>query len=275
MNGCLQNSGLPPWPWDVYIQPSTIMWTQQSLVALLATTATAVPYSAYILTPSSRTLVPASVYNVNGSVDSASSLTGSGGAATTFSGTSAVTYDFGKNIAGTISFNVGEVSGKSEYIGISFTESSLWINSQGCDATQDAGIDEALWFQVSPNNHYAASQEHQRGAFRYLNVYHNTSGSVELTALSVYFTSVPQLQESQLQSYTGFFNCEDNQLNRVWYAGAYTNQLCTIEPTAGDALVFLHVINSTTHVTKPLPWYNNHTIASKWTLPSPNMWTSL
>lgn len=57
----------------------------------------AIPYSEYILTPASRTLYPASVYNVNGTVENAEGLVGASGP-TTFSGPSAVTYDFGKNI---------------------------------------------------------------------------------------------------------------------------------------------------------------------------------
>jgi hypothetical protein len=99
-------------------------------------------YSEYILAPASRTLLPAIVHKVNGSVTNAASLTAPPANAT-FNGASAVTYDFGKNIAGIASFNVSTVTGTDEFIGISFTESSLWINSNGCDATADAGIDEA------------------------------------------------------------------------------------------------------------------------------------
>jgi hypothetical protein len=224
------------------------------------------PYSEYILTPASRTLIPATVHNVNGSVAHAASLTNPPGNAT-FKGTSAVTYDFGKNIAGIVSFHVSTVTGTGtdEFIGISFTESSLWINREGCDATADAGIDEALWFNVSSGGHYAASKVHQRGAFRYLNVYHNTSGTVELQGLSVYFTALPQVAEADLRTYSGYFHCNDEQLNRVWYAGAYTDQLCTIEPTAGDSLVHLGVVNSTQSIpaSRPLTWYYNYTIASK------------
>lgn len=222
------------------------------------------PYSEHILTPASRTLLPATVHNVNGSVAAAASLTTPPGNAT-FKGESAVTYDFGNNIAGIVSFNVSTATGTAEYIGISFTESSLWINSEGCDATADAGIDEALWFKVSSGGHYAASKAQQRGAFRYLNVYHNTSDTVEVEDLSVYFTALPQLAGKDLRSYPGYFHCNNEHLNRVWYAGAYTDQLCTIAPTAGDALVHLGEVNSTQTIpaSRPLTWYHNYTIASK------------
>ena len=233
------------------------------LASLVTPVAAAVPYSEYILTPSSKTLIPASVYNVNGTVENPQALTTTGSGVATFGAASAVTYDFGKNIAGIVSFNVSAVQGAGEYIGISFTESSLWINSEGCDATADSGIDEALWYTVSSGGSYTAEKEHQRGGFRYLNVYHNTSGSVELEHLSIYFTALPSKTDDEMQGYTGYFHSNDDGLNRVWYAGAYTNQMCTIDPTAGDSLVHLGVISSTTTVTSPLAWYNNYTIASE------------
>ena len=231
-----------------------------ALLTLLAL-ANAVPYAEYALTPRSRTISPVSVHTVNGTVNTANALTTSSGAAV-FHGTSAVTYDFGKNIAGNVSFNVSSSQGSDQFIGISFTESSLWINSNGCDATADAGIDEALWFSINGPGMHTASKEHQRGAFRYLNVYHNSTGSVAISDLSVYFTASPQVKDSSLGQYTGYFHSNDEQLNRIWYAGAYTNEMCTIDPTAGDALVWFEKINSTETITTPLAWYNNYTISN-------------
>ncbi|KIW91984.1 uncharacterized protein Z519_06966 [Cladophialophora bantiana CBS 173.52] len=232
------------------------------LFCSLSSRTSAVRYAEYILTPSSRTIYPVSVYNINGTVKNAAGLVNAKAAAT-FTGPSAATYDFGKNVAGIVSFDFnGSTDARDVYIGVSFTESSLWISSEGCDATADAGIDQTLWFEVSGTGHRQASEEHQRGGFRYLNVYHNSTTNVTLTNLSVYFTAVPQKTEADLQAYTGYFHTSDEQLNRVWYAGAYTNELCTIEPTAGDALNHLGAINSSSTINSPLPWYLNYTIAS-------------
>lgn len=176
---------------------------------------------------------------------------------------SARIYDFGKNIAGIVSFDANtSASAQDGFIGISFTESSLWINSEGCDAMADAGIDEALWFTVGNNRHQQASKEHQRGGFRYLNVYHNSSGETSVSNLSIQFTAIPQKAEGDLQDYTGYFHTNDEQLNRVWYAGAYTNELCTIDPTTGNSLIYLGEITSNDTQTAPLPWYLNYTIAT-------------
>ena len=103
-----------------------------ALLTLLAS-AHAVPYTEYALTPRSRTISPVSVHNVNGTVNTANALTTSSGAAV-FHGNSAVTYDFGKNIAGIVSFNVSSTGDLDQFIGISFIESPLWIKVM--DATR-------------------------------------------------------------------------------------------------------------------------------------------
>ncbi|KAG4027256.1 hypothetical protein MFRU_031g00060 [Monilinia fructicola] len=237
-------------------------------LVVVSTKVAAVPYEEYILTPNSRTLIPASVYNVNGSVISSEALTAIGGSGSaSFGPSSAVTYDFEKNIAGIVSFNVGSIDGDGDkdadqFIGISFTESSLWINENGCDATADAGIDEALWFPVTSGGYYKAETQHQRGGFRYMNVYHNTSGSVEVSNLTIHYTALPHKAENELKSYTGYFHSNDDQVNRVWYAGAYTNDMCTIDPTAGNSLVHLGVITSNSTITEPVTWWNNFTVAN-------------
>lgn len=234
------------------------------VTALAATASAQVPYSEYVLTPKSRVLRPALVHNINGTVLNAEQLISGQDADTTFIGPSAVTYDFGKNVAGLVSFNVTETTESDAFIGISFTESSLWINSEGCDATADAGIDQALWWNVANGSSYAAEKQYQRGGFRYLNIYHNTTGNVSLSNIEIYYTAIPQYSDEQLAQgiQRGYFHCEDEQINRVWYAGAYTNELCTIDPTAGNSLIYLGVVNSTSNITEPLPWYNNYTISN-------------
>lgn len=221
-------------------------------------------YSEYILTPRSRTLVPAQVYKVNGTVKNAAALAGTGGVSgvATFTGPSAVTYDFGKNVAGIVSFTTGAVDGPGEAIGFGFSESSLYISSEGSDATELVGIDELLWFPVSAGTFIAADKAHERGGFRYLSLYHNTSGSTDVTNLTVHFTAIPQVADDELGKYTGYFHCDDDKVNRVWYAGAYTCELCTIDPTAGNALPLLGT-SFPPGQRAPLPWYVNYTITGE------------
>jgi hypothetical protein len=177
-------------------------------VSLLSGLATAAKYEEYILAPRSRTIYPAKVHGYNGSISGTDSLIGDAGGQAVFDGVSAVTYDFGINIAGFVTLKIGDVD-EDQSIGLTYTESSLWISNISSDATEDAGMDEPYWF-------------------RYLTLVHNTTGSITVESVSVYYSAMPHYEESQIANYTGYFHCDDELLNRIWYAGAYTNQLCTV-----------------------------------------------
>jgi hypothetical protein len=196
-------------------------------ILLLSGVVTAAKYEEYILAPRSRTLYPAKVHGFNGSISGADTLIGSAGGDAILDGVSAVTYDFGKNIAGLVTLQIGKVD-EDQFIGLTYTESSLWISNISSDATQDAGMDEPYWFQPTEGGNYMTDRDHERGGFRYLTLVHNTTGSIAVESVSVYYTAMPHYAEDQIANYTGYFHCDDELLNRIWYAGAYTNQLCTV-----------------------------------------------
>ncbi|KAF8847178.1 Six-hairpin glycosidase [Acephala macrosclerotiorum] len=220
----------------------------------------AIPYSEYILAPETRTLYPAAVHKVNGTVTNAASLIGSSTGSAVFYGNSSVTFDYGKNIAGVVSVTIANSSSPDALIGLTYTESSLWINGQASDATADAGLDEVLWLPVGKGpGTYTVERYHERGAFRYLSLVNNGSASIVVTSVVTNFTAAP-LQN--LREYAGYFHSNDELLNRIWYAGAYTNQICNIDPHYGNALVHLGKIFSNQTISLPQTdtWYNNATI---------------
>lgn len=231
--------------------------------ALLATACLGIPYEEYILAPSSRDLVASSVYQVNGSVTNAQALVQSDSKEdTTFHGPASVTLDFGRNIAGTVSFEIISASSQDAFFGLTFTESHLYISSEACDARADAGLDSPLWFAVGQRNgKYASEKKHDRGAFRYMTLVTNSTGEVSLRDVQVKFSAAPS---QDLRAYTGYFHSNDELLNRIWYAGAYTTQMCTIDPTTGNALPFVGIINETDTITLPetVPWYSNATVSN-------------
>lgn len=221
-------------------------------------------YSQYILAPDSRTVYPAAIYRVNGSVSNANSLLASSSpnGNATLKGNSSITFDYTKNVGGVVSITVASSSPPGTVLGVTFTESSLWINGQACDATADAGLDTPLWIDVGNGpGTYSVGREFERGAFRYLSLVSNSSAEVQVTSVAVNFTAAPT---QDLQNYSGYFHSDDELLNRVWYAGAYTCQLCSIDPTHGNSLIWLKVINSTEVIELPetILWYNNYTITN-------------
>jgi hypothetical protein len=229
---------------------------------LMVAASSGVPYEQYILAPKSRNLIPVSVHSVNGSVANAKSLTQSSGDGATFRGVSSVTYDFGKNVAGLVSLDVGHASSSSAFLGVTFCESSLYISNQASDGTADAGLDTPLWFPVGKGaGEYTPEEKYLRGGFRYLTVVSNTTATVPVHSLRVNYTAAP---DQDLRAYTGYFHSDDDLVNKIWYAGAYTNQLCTINPKHGNSLVHLGEISSSDHIELPETdtWWNNYTITN-------------
>ncbi|CAG7930480.1 unnamed protein product [Penicillium olsonii] len=236
------------------------MYLATLLLGPLTVAASLVPYDKYILAPKTRDLVPTSIHNVNGSVTNAISLTRPSGNAT-FHGVSSVTYDFGINVAGLVSLNVTSASSSSAFLGVTFSESSLWVNELASDATGDSGLDTPLWFPVGEGpGEYRPEEKHIRGGFRYLTIVSNTTATVQVNGVRVNYTAAPS---QDLHAYTGYFHSDDELINKIWYAGAYTNQICTIDPKQGNSLVHL-MDDSSTEIELPetATWWNNYTITN-------------
>jgi hypothetical protein len=233
---------------------SALVHTQWTL---LATAATQVPFHEYVLAPTSRVVRPVSIYKTGDNVGNAAALlknsatSSQSNQSTSFAGNgSYVTLDFGKNIAGRVSFQVDAVSGSSDSIGFTFSESSMYISAQHCDGVTDGAFDLPQWFNNTTPGRWEAGHDFQRGGFRYLTVIHNTTGSIDISDVTVYWTTSPEMEDPA--AYTGYFHSDSEKLNRVWYAGAYTNQICSADPTTGVALG------------APVAgWYYNYTISSK------------
>ncbi len=69
------------------------------------------------------------------------------------------------------------------------------------------------------------------GGFRYLWVYPLSPGSITLQRAWVEYT--PHIPES-LDS-VGYFLCSDEMLNRTWFSGLHTVEMCTINPKLGGS----------------------------------------
>ncbi|KAK2595734.1 hypothetical protein N8I77_013759 [Diaporthe amygdali] len=206
---------------------------------LLAADAAQFPFDEYILAPISRVISPVSIYQTGGNVENAAALLTSSRSAlqghhsTSFAGNgSYVTLDFGKNVAGRVAFQVDAVSGSSDSIGFTFSESSMYISAQFCDAVTEGAFDLPQWLNDTTPGYHEAGHDFQRGAFRYLTIVHNSTETISLSNVTVYWTTSPEM--NSLTAYTGYFHSDNEKLNRVWYAGAYTNQICSTDPTTGD-----------------------------------------
>lgn len=185
------------------------------MLAFAVAAAAAAPYHEYILAPPSRTIRPVSIFRTQDPVTSETDLldadasTGQGLVLHAFN--SSVTYDFGKNIGGWVNLAVLSSNGS---VGVTFSESSLWVSSAACDATANSGLDAPLVFNVTNPGTYTAPANKERGAFRYLTVVNLGDPEIEIHDLWVHFTAMPHWNDDALQNYTGWFHSNDDRLNR-------------------------------------------------------------
>ncbi|MFE2427668.1 trehalase family glycosidase [Streptomyces sp. NPDC059373] len=181
--------------------------------------------------PTSRTVRPTAVYATSGSVANPQNVLS--GQSTRISGSqSAVTLDFGKEVGGLATLSFGSASDNSQQVGLAFSESSLYVGNTS-DASSGGNADGAIYGAAPANGTYTMPTARLRGGFRYLTVFLNTSGWVDLKGVSIDFTAAPG--KSDPADYANYFYSSDDLLNRIWYAGAYTVQLDTIASNQGRA----------------------------------------
>ncbi|NRQ49187.1 alpha-L-rhamnosidase C-terminal domain-containing protein [Aeromicrobium stalagmiti] len=188
------------------------------------------PWQAYNYSPSSRTVAPTAIHSTVGDVSRPSAVLKH--RTTRISGAgSAVTVDFGKEVGGIVSLDFTGSSGPQQ-VGLAFSESSMYVGTSSDASTGGPrSRDGSLIADVDGRTRYRMPQAYQRGGFRYLTIYLESGGHVDLDKISLHFTAAPAMKK--LDDYANYFYSSDDLLNRIWYAGAYTTQLNTIDPKSG------------------------------------------
>jgi hypothetical protein len=155
----------------------------------------------------------------------------SGGAAELEGQGSYLVLDFGKEVGGIVSLQFGDASDGAQRLAMAFSESSLYMGLASDSSSGGSAPDGFLTVNVNPHGQYVVPTAELRGGFRYLTIGLTTGGMVQLSGVILQFTAAPAL--SDLRAYQGSFQSSDDLLNRIWYAGAYTVQMDTIDPQQG------------------------------------------
>ena len=196
-------------------------------VASAALSAAAPTVSNY--SPTSRTLTPTGLYNYTGTVTAPANVLS--GNPTRISGAgSTLSLDFGKEVGGLVTLSFGATSDANQRVGLAFSESSLYVGTSS-DASSGGNPDGAIHGAAPANGTYVMPTARLRGGFRYLTVFLDTGGWVNLKAVTLNFTAAPG--KTDPSAYANSFSSNDPLLNKLWYAGAYTVQLGTIAPNQG------------------------------------------
>jgi hypothetical protein len=189
------------------------------------------PWDALNYSPTSRTVKPTAVHATTGNVANPQNVLN--GQPTRISGAgSSLVLDFGKEVGGLVTLSFGAASDGGQRVGLAFSESSLYAGTAS-DASSGGNPDGAIYGAAPANSTYTMPAARLRGGFRYLTVFLNSSGWVDLRGVSLNFTAAPG--KANPAAYANYFYSSDDLLNRIWYAGAYTVQLDTIASNQGRA----------------------------------------
>ncbi|KAH7420150.1 Six-hairpin glycosidase-like protein [Cadophora sp. MPI-SDFR-AT-0126] len=186
------------------------------------------PWDSYNYSPASRTVTPISIFNEDFTVLSSYLRTAN-------LSSNVLIYDFGKEVGGIVTIQY-KASGSGE-LGIAFSEARNWTGraSDGSNGRYVPRADGALFTKVTTtsNGSYTMPDASMRGGFRYLSVFTTTDHmiNVEVTKITLELSFQPTW--SNLRAYSGYFHSNDELLNRIWYAGAYTLQTNSVPPNTG------------------------------------------
>ncbi|KAK3378385.1 Six-hairpin glycosidase-like protein [Podospora didyma] len=204
-----------------------------------------------------------------------------------------LTLEFDENIAGRVCLDVSGIGSNGKgvvVLQLAYSESS-WFAGPVPDATTDRQErDLPLDFEVSGEGTVCVGKEFVRGAFKYLTIslpYRRKQeeneekgwkgmgqkvlgmmtgttstrdeGWVRIASVWVNCTAFPSQKNGR--AYTGYFYSSNDLLNRIWYAGAWTLQLSTLDPKEGSALIDYNRLID--HNKSPIgSWYSNFTISN-------------
>jgi hypothetical protein len=185
------------------------------------------PWDRFNLSPRSRTVRPVATHPRPGAP---TVLHGQG---------SSVTFDFGQETGGFVTLAFAAATDADQAVGLTYSELSTYVGTASSDGSNGGSNNEPpVRYAVMPgasvstrtdtplagaSDAAAADPASQlRGGFRYLTVVNETGGTISITDVSVEVTFAPNAED--LRAYPNYFHCDDDLLNRIWYAGAYTVQ---------------------------------------------------
>jgi len=189
----------------------------------------------YILSPSSSMVFPLRVLQADGKIDHPEAILARDGIAAhlerqAIGPPARLIVDFGREVGGFLT--IKSLKSNSPALSIAFSES--------IDFLEPAGDLAAAAFTGTSERHFHVPQAAPelwkdpliRGGFRYLIISLDGVGWVDIDAVWCEFTSFLGTPET----FRGYFLSDDDLLNRAWYAGVYTVDMCTIKARTGTPL---------------------------------------
>jgi hypothetical protein len=198
-------------------------------IAAVPSAASARPadWARYVLGPATSHVTPVRVVSTAGQVSNAQGLVDPSHGPATLSYSPGgkppvVLLDYGKDVGGLPYFQVNAASG-APTLRAAYSEAEQFAGPDGDGVTPlpRPGLDTTRHDDHRVSAPGTISETVLQGGERFQYLTLTTPGSVTLRGVGIEFTAFRATPEK----YQGWFLSSDDQLNRIWYAGAYTAQL--------------------------------------------------
>ncbi|MFC1408948.1 alpha-L-rhamnosidase C-terminal domain-containing protein [Streptacidiphilus sp. N1-12] len=181
-------------------------------------------WQSYVETPAKADVCPTAVVRTSGTVAGARNLLcgGSGGTTlTTAEGGAAasIVLDYGKEVGGLPYFTVSARTGTPSFTA-SYSEGLNYVGPSGDGSAPWGDGDSARSDSYQVSSTGTITNRFVQGGERYEQITLTTPGSLTLGKAGIHYIA----DRTQAKDYGGYFVSSSDQLNKIWYAGAYTLQ---------------------------------------------------
>ncbi|MFJ5269855.1 alpha-L-rhamnosidase C-terminal domain-containing protein [Streptomyces sp. NPDC088358] len=178
----------------------------------------------YVRTPKRSDVCPVSVVSTTGAVEGARNLLcgGSGGATLTYDGggeAPTVLLDYGQEVGGLPYFTVSAKSG-SPTLKAAYSEGLQYMTPSGDGSPPWADGDSSRFDTYQVSGPGTITNRSAQGGERYEQITLSTPGRLTLSKVGIKYIA----DRTQASGYGGHFLSSSDELNKIWYAGAYTLQ---------------------------------------------------
>lgn len=204
-----------------------------------ATAAEAVPWPTnpnwqqYVQAPSTPNVTPVAVVRTSGNVTNAGALAagGSGTAKLTMSSggpAAVILLDYGKDVGGYPYFTVTARSG-SPVLRAAYSEARQFMSAKGDGGGAFNAGDKSRVNNYTISGTGTINHRLIQGGQRFQEITLTSPGSVTLSAVGIRFSAY----RATADKYQGHFMSSSDELNKIWYAGTYTNELSMLPAGVG------------------------------------------
>ncbi|MGP3982527.1 alpha-L-rhamnosidase-related protein [Streptomyces sp. KR80] len=188
----------------------------------------------YVAGPATPNVTPVAVASTSGNVTNAAALTSGGSGTARLTMTSGgpqpvIILDYGKNVGGWPYFTVTGHSG-NPVLRASYSEARQFAGANGDGGGAFNAGDRSRANNYTIRGTGTINHSLIQGGQRYQRIALTSPGSVTLSAVGIRFSPY----RATANEYQGYFMSSSDELNKIWYAGVYTNQLAMLPVRTAD-----------------------------------------